>query len=49
MLPADDAPTSDNTVKEIKSWLDDHDIEYKSRMLKADLLDLVDEHTEDES
>ena len=48
-LAADDAPTSDNTVKEIKSWLDDHDIEYKSRMLKADLLDLVDEHTEDES
>ncbi len=49
LLPAEDAPTSDNTVKEIKSWLDDNDIEYKSRMLKADLLDLVDEHTEDQS
>ena len=49
LLPADDAPTSDNTVKEIKSWLDDHDIDYTSSMLKADLLDLVDEHTEDKS
>lgn len=46
---ADDAPTEDNTVKEIKAWLDEHDIDYTSSMLKADLLDLVDEHTEDES
>jgi large subunit ribosomal protein L32e len=49
LVNASDAPTSDNTVKEIKAWLDDHSIEYKSSMLKADLLDLVDEHTEDQS
>ena len=49
LVSASDAPTSDSTVKEIKAWLDDHSIEYKSRMLKADLLDLVDEHTEDQS
>jgi small subunit ribosomal protein S3 len=49
LVSASDAPTSDNTVKEIKAWLDDHSIEYKSRMLKADLLDLVDEHTEDQT
>lgn len=31
-----------NTVKEIKSWLDDNDIYYNSNMLKDDLLALVD-------
>lgn len=38
-------PTSNNTVKEIKAWLDENDIEYTSSMLKADLLELVEDNS----
>lgn len=34
-------PTSSNTKKEIKQWLDDQGIEYASDALKDDLLELV--------
>lgn len=34
-------PTEDNTVDEIKEWLDTHGIEYASRETKAELLGRV--------
>lgn len=34
-------PTSDNTVDEIKEYLDSKEIEYDSKAKKAELLDLV--------
>ena len=37
----DQVPTTDNTVDEIKSFLDDKGVEYTSRMTKKELLDLV--------
>ena len=38
------APTKSNTVDEIKAWLDENKIEYKSSDLKADLLKLVEKN-----
>ena len=40
------APTSDNTIPEIKEWLDENNIEYKSSLRKAELLELVEENKE---
>lgn len=40
------APTSDNTIPEIKEWLDENDIEYTSSLRKAELLELVEENKE---
>ncbi len=34
-------PTDDNTVAEIKAWLDAHGVSYSSSAVKADLLALV--------
>lgn len=34
-------PTNSNTVAEIKSWLDEQEIEYTADHRKADLLELV--------
>ena len=36
-----DVPTEDNTVDEIKAWLDENDVEYSDEN-KAKLLELVD-------
>ena len=33
--------TEDNTVEEIKAWLDKEGVEYKTNQTKAELLDLV--------
>ncbi len=38
------APTADNTVPEIKDWLDENEIEYKSTDRKDDLLNKVNNH-----
>jgi hypothetical protein len=49
--PFDDEPTpptEDNTVDEIQGWLDEHNMDYTTKMRKNELLDLVDEHTDDE-
>lgn len=40
-VSVDYVPTSDNTVAEIKAYLDDEGIDYKSNMNKADLLELA--------
>ena len=37
-----ESPTSDNTVDEIKAYLDAEGIEYDSKAKKAELLDLID-------
>jgi hypothetical protein len=42
----DNKPTEENTVDEIQGWLDDHNVDYTTRMRKAELLDLVKEHDE---
>lgn len=34
-------PTADNTVKEIKKWLDEQNVSYSARSKKSDLLKLV--------
>lgn len=36
-----EAPNSDNTVEEIKQWLDENDVEYKSSATKKELLETV--------
>jgi len=38
------APTSNNTIPEIKEWLDENNVEYTSSLRKAELLDLVKEN-----
>ena len=40
-------PTEENTVDEIQAWLDEHNVEYTTRMRKAELLDLVKEHNDE--
>jgi hypothetical protein len=42
----DNKPTEENTVDEIQDWLDDQNVDYTTRMRKAELLDLVKEHDE---
>lgn len=36
-----DTPNSSNTVEEIKQWLDDKDVDYKSSATKKELLEAV--------
>lgn len=33
----------DGTVKEIKAWLDDHGVDYKSNLLKDELIEILED------